>query len=207
MPRDAGLQGTGCRRLPGSNGGSKGDMTASGEDGAVQGPRSRQCCDADMPHNVAAGGDLHQGLTPGRGQWGVPSAQGCGVINPRRFRWPDHRPQRPFHLSQVPCRTDDGKGVRIARHRAIRQQAGLHPRASHHAPNCRKAGSRTAVQANAMRRAKGMSRSRVPFSAKIALARAGAAGGVPGSPMPRMRGMVSCTLTVIGGTCGMRRGS
>lgn len=53
----------------------------------------------------------------------------------------------------------------------------------------------------------GMSRSRWPVSAKMALASAGAAGGVPGSPMPRMRGMFSKTCTAIGGTCGIRSGA
>jgi hypothetical protein len=45
--------------------------------------------------------------------------------------------------------------------------------------SCGKGGCRAAAQAKVKRRAKGMSRSRVPFCAKIALVRAGASGGGP----------------------------
>jgi hypothetical protein len=53
----------------------------------------------------------------------------------------------------------------------------------------------------------GSSRARVPVRAKSALARAGAAGGVPGSPMPRILLPVSRMRTRISGHWCRRRGS
>ncbi len=67
-------------------------------------------------------------------------------------------------------------------------------------------GSRS-CQAKLAALPKGRSRSLCPVRAKMALPSAGAAGGVPGSPMPRIFGPVSSMRTAMGGHWYSRRGS